>query len=86
MFFTSSNKEQEFQIKLAEETNHWSKTCKYYLQTRTLPLFVNINSARKMPLTFIWPKVPVAFATGTDATHQYQLQKQLVPLASGDQR
>ena len=28
-----------------------------------------------------WPKVPAAFATGTDATHQYRLQKQLVPLA-----
>ena len=31
-----------------------------------------------------WPKVPAAFATDTDA-HQYRLQKQLVPLASGDQ-
>ena len=33
-----------------------------------------------------WPKVPAAVATGTNATHQYRLQKQLVPLASGDQR
>ena len=30
------------------------------------------------------PKVPAAVATGTDATHQYRLQKQLVPLASSD--
>jgi len=32
------------------------------------------------------PKVPTAVATDTNATHQYWLQKQLVPLASGDQR
>ena len=38
------------------------------------------NTTRK------WEKVPAAFAAGTNATHQYRLQKQLVPLASGDQR
>ena len=32
------------------------------------------------------PKVPAVVATDTNATHQYWLQKQLVPLASGDQR
>ena len=28
-----------------------------------------------------WPKVPAAVAAGTDGTHRYRLQQQLVPLA-----
>jgi len=33
-----------------------------------------------------WPKVTDVVAAGTNATHQYRLQQQLVPLASGAQR
>ena len=36
------------------------------------------------PLDRRWPKVPAAVAAGTDGTHRYRLQQQLVPLGRTD--
>ena len=50
------------------------------------------NKARREQLPLLktgqkfWQKISTAVATGTNVTHQYRLQNQLIPLASGDQR
>ena len=48
------------------------------LNSSHLPLLENMPK--------VLAKVPAAVAADTNATHQYRLQKQLVPLASDDQR